>query len=120
MDCEEIRDYCLALPGTTEGFPFDEVTLVFKVMGKMYCLMNLDGETMVSLKNSPVKVARLQEEYTFVLPGYHMNKNHWMMVKTGSTPALLLRSWISESYRLVAEGLTRQKKQELLKLKGNE
>lgn len=120
MHCEEIREYCLSLPGTTEGFPFDEVTLVFKVMGKMYCMLSLEPETTVGLKNSPPKIVSLQEEFTFVLPGYHMNKNHWMMVKTNAAPEQLLREWIRESYDLVARGLSRQKKEELNKWKGNE
>ncbi len=34
MDIETIRDYCIRKKGTTEEFPFDNVTLVFKVMGK--------------------------------------------------------------------------------------
>ena len=36
MNVEEFRDYCLAKKGVTETFPFDEVTLVFKVMGKKH------------------------------------------------------------------------------------
>lgn len=34
MNLEELREYCLSLKGTTEHFPFDEVTLVIKVQGK--------------------------------------------------------------------------------------
>ncbi|MFZ5428678.1 MAG: MmcQ/YjbR family DNA-binding protein [Bacteroidota bacterium] len=115
MNTEEIRAFCLSLPGTTEGFPFDEVTLVFKVMGKMYCLMNLDGETGVNLKNTPDKIIEMQEQYPFVIPGYHMNKVHWNVVKTGMAPATLLKQWIEESYGLVVKGLTREKKEELKK-----
>jgi predicted DNA-binding protein (MmcQ/YjbR family) len=44
MNIEEIRDYCLAKPGVTEGFPFDEQTLVFKVMNKMFALSGLEGD----------------------------------------------------------------------------
>ena len=29
MLAEEIREYCLEKKGVTEGFPFDETTLVF-------------------------------------------------------------------------------------------
>ena len=44
MNIEEIRDHCLAKPGVTEGFPFDETTLVFKVMNKMFALTGLEGD----------------------------------------------------------------------------
>jgi predicted DNA-binding protein (MmcQ/YjbR family) len=118
MNCEEIREYCLSLPGTTEGFPFNEDTLVFKVMGKMFCLMNLEGETDLSLKNSPERIIGMQELYPFVLPVYHMSKVHWTIVRLAAAPDQLLRQWIRESYELVVKGLTRQKKQELNTITG--
>lgn len=108
------------MPGTTESCPFDEVTLVFKVMGKMFCLLNLDGEPGVNLKNTPEKIIEMQEMYAFVLPGYHMSKVHWNIVKTAQTPDILLKQWISESYNLVAKGLPGKLKEELKKLSVNE
>ncbi len=115
MNIEEIREYCLSLPGTTEGFPFDAVTLVFKVLGKMFCLMNLEGEPGLNLKNTPVKIAEMREEYPWVLPAYHMNKIHWYIVKTESAPCYLLKQLITESYMAVVQGLTRKQKEELKK-----
>ncbi len=115
MNVEEIREYCLSMPGTSESFPFDEVTLVFKVMGKMFCLLNLDGEPGVNLKNTPEKIIEMQEMYSFVLPGYHMNKVYWNIVKTEHAPDNLLKHWISESYILVANGLPGKHKEELKK-----
>ena len=41
MNIEELRTYCLSLKGVTEEFPFDEETLVYKVIGKMFCLTSL-------------------------------------------------------------------------------
>lgn len=41
MEAEEIRNYCLNKKGVTEGFPFDETTLVFKVGGKMFLLTQI-------------------------------------------------------------------------------
>jgi len=120
MNIEEIREYCLSLPGTTESFPFDEVTLVFKVMGKMFCLLNLEGEPGVNLKNRTDKIIEMQEKYSFVQPGYHMNKDHWNVVKTTYAPAKLLKEWITESYDLVKAGLTMKQKEELKKIVANE
>lgn len=34
MNIEELREYCISVKGASESFPFDESTLVFKVMGK--------------------------------------------------------------------------------------
>jgi predicted DNA-binding protein (MmcQ/YjbR family) len=109
MNIEEIRDYCLSKPGVTESFPFDETTLVFKVMGKMFCLTNLDGEPGLLLKNRPEIVIEMRERYSSVLPGYHMNKIHWNLVMMDfSVSDSLLKQWVDESYNLVVEGLPRK------------
>lgn len=121
MNIEEIREYCLSKPGVTECFPFDETTLVFKVMGKMFCLVNLDGETGLSLKNSPEKVIEMRERFPAVMPAWHFNKVHWNRVMVDfSVPPAQLREWIDESYELVVCGLTRKLKEELIKMNGND
>jgi len=118
MNIEEIREYCLSKPGVTECFPFDETTLVFKVMGKMFCLANLDGELGLALKNTPEKIIEMREMYSCVVPAYHFNKVHWNRVMVDySVPDDLLFSWIDESYDLVTDGLTRKLKDELQKMK---
>jgi predicted DNA-binding protein (MmcQ/YjbR family) len=114
MNIEEIREYCLGKAGVTESFPFDETTLVFKVMGKMFCLINLEGEPGLLLKNTPEKVINLQERYSFILPGYHMSKVHWIRVMVEHVVSdKLLVILIDESYILVTEGLPRKIKAEL-------
>ena len=114
MNIEKFREYCLAKKGVTESFPFDDVTLVFKVMGKMFCLVNLDGEPGLLLKNTPEKVIDLQERYTFVLPGYHMSKVHWVRVMAERVVLKnLLWNLIDESYDLVVRGLSLKIQKEL-------
>jgi predicted DNA-binding protein (MmcQ/YjbR family) len=76
MNIEEIRDYCLAKPGVTEGFPFDEVTLVFKVMNKMFALVGLEKvPPFINLKCDQERAVELREQYEDIRPGWHMNKN---------------------------------------------
>jgi predicted DNA-binding protein (MmcQ/YjbR family) len=114
MNIEEIRDYCLSKAGVTESFPFDETTLVFKVMGKIFCLINLDAEPGLLLKNTPEKVIDMRERYSCVLPGYHMNKTHWFLVMLDQSVSNdLLKQWVDESYDLVVEGLPRKIRDEL-------
>jgi predicted DNA-binding protein (MmcQ/YjbR family) len=58
-------------------FPFDEETLVFKVMGKLFLLTNInDVEISVNLKCNPELAIELREQYESVQPGYHMNKKN--------------------------------------------
>lgn len=102
MDIVELRDYCISKPNVTEGFPFDEDTLVFKVNGKMFALTNLTGDLTINLKCDPEKAIELREMYPAVEPGYHMNKQHWNTVRIdGSIPTNLIKEWIDHSYSLV-------------------
>ena len=117
MNIEELREYCISKKGVTESFPFDKVTLVFKVMNKMYALTNLDGELSINLKCDPDKVIRLREEYSSVLPGYHMNKKHWNTVMIdGSISTVLVKEWIDSSYDLVVLSLPKKLRDELKNL----
>lgn len=117
MNIETFREYCLSKKGGTEEFPFDETTLVFKVMGKMFALTDLEGEFSINLKCDPEKAIDLREKYTAVKPGYHMNKQHWNTVTDdGSVTDDLLYNWIDDSYELVIEKLPKSKKIELLNL----
>lgn len=115
MNIEDLRTYCLSLKGVEETQPFGPDNLVMKVMGKMFCLVSLDAHPLrCNLKCDPELVDALRETYTGVLPGYHMNKQHWnTIVFDGSfsdTNALL---WINNSYALVISGLTHKLKNEL-------
>ena len=47
MNIEEVREYCLSLKNTIECFPFDEVSLVFKVENKMFLLLPLDADCLL-------------------------------------------------------------------------
>ena len=117
MDIEKLREYCLKKKGVTEGFPFGEDVLVFKVMGKMFCLANLVPPLSVNLKCDPEKAIELREEYSFVRPGYHMNKKLWNTVDLdGVVNPKMLYGWIDDSYKLVVDTLTKKLKEELKSL----
>jgi len=75
MNIEEIRKYCLSKPGVTDGFPFNETALVFKVAGKIFALLDLSEESRgISLKCDPELAIELREQYAEVTPAYHFNK----------------------------------------------
>jgi predicted DNA-binding protein (MmcQ/YjbR family) len=102
-----LRDYCLALPGSVETFPFGPATSVFKVAGKMFALSRLDQNPVrVSLKCEPLLAEQLREMYPAVLPGYHLNKRHWnTVIVDGSLPEQMLKDMIEDSYDLVVSQL---------------
>ncbi|MDG1331303.1 MAG: MmcQ/YjbR family DNA-binding protein [Crocinitomicaceae bacterium] len=114
MNVESFRDYCLAKPGVTEGFPFDSNTLVFKVMGKMFALTNVDLFQTVNLKCDPEYAIELRETFQGVKPGYHMSKKHWNTVANESdVPEKLFLEMIDQSYELVVKSLTKKLRNEL-------
>ena len=114
MNIEEFREFCIGMKGVTEELPFDENTLVFKVMGKMFALTGMDNFVSVNVKCDPEKAIELREEYNAVKPGYHMNKKHWNTIEVNSDMNdQELRDWIQHSYDLVVAKLPKKTREEL-------
>ncbi|MFG2022465.1 MmcQ/YjbR family DNA-binding protein [Streptomyces sp. NPDC048825] len=110
MTSEELRTFCLSFNAVVEDFPFNPETSVFKVLGKLFALTQLDGVPLtVNLKCDPEDAIRLRSEYPgLIVPGYHMNKRHWNTVTVdGELPDRLVRELIEDSYDLVVAGLPR-------------
>ncbi|QJW89714.1 MmcQ/YjbR family DNA-binding protein [Spirosoma taeanense] len=116
MNTETLREYCIAKPGVTESFPFDEVTLVFKVGGKMFALLDTESRpTTINLKCDPERAVQLREEYAAVTAGYHMNKIHWNTVTLdGSVRSRDMQDWIDHSYELVKKSLPKVVREQLM------
>ena len=118
MNIEAFRIFCLSKAGTEECLPFDEHTLVFKVMGKMFALTSLNSETFtVNLKCDPDKALELREVHPQIIPGFHMNKKHWNTVSfEDGLINSILKEQIDHSYAMVVKGLTRKLKVALIKM----
>ncbi len=114
MNIEDFRQYCLKKKGVSEEFPFDDDTLVFKVIGKIFTLTGLAGDFRINLKCNPEKAIELREQYSCVIPGFHMNKKHWNTIIIEDCDSVdLLNQWIDDSYDLVVSGLTKKQKEKL-------
>ncbi|HTE01815.1 MAG TPA: MmcQ/YjbR family DNA-binding protein [Mucilaginibacter sp.] len=117
MNIEELRDYCLAKPGVTEGLPFGEDTLVFKVGEKLFLLTSISDSSSFNVKCDPEWGIELRERYPEVRPGYHMNKKHWNTVQTdGSLTRKQLCDMIDHSYDLVLKSLPKTIQAEIANL----
>lgn len=118
MHIEDFRNECLSKKGVTESFPFDEQTLVFKVMGKMFALCGLEHiPSQVNLKCDPDRSVELRAQYDgLIIPGYHMSKLHWNTVFIEDLPPQLVIELINHSYDLVVTGLTKKLQAELKNL----
>ncbi len=116
MDIVEFRDYCIQRPGVTEEFPFDNKTLVFKVLGKMFALCDVDNFNNTNLKCDPDWAEELRAHSSLITPGFHMNKKHWNTVVAFDFPDIgLLKKMIDHSYDLVVSKLPKVKQAELKK-----
>jgi predicted DNA-binding protein (MmcQ/YjbR family) len=111
VDLEDFREYCLTKIGATEGTPFGEDTLVFKVSGKIFALASLDEvPPRVNLKCDPERALDLRDRYEEVQPGYHMNKKHWnTVILSGRIPSAEIEQMIDHSYELVAAQLRKKR-----------
>jgi predicted DNA-binding protein (MmcQ/YjbR family) len=114
MNIESFRQYCISKKGTTEDLPFDENTLAFRVMGKIFALTDIDAFESVNLKCDPARALELRNQYQGIVPGYHMNKQHWNTVMIDSDVSdQLLCQLVDHSYDLIVNGLPRKLKAEL-------
>ncbi len=114
MNVEEVMEYCQAKKGVEATFPFDEHTLVFKVMGKMFALVGLERlPPSINLKCNPEWAEELRESYSEITPGYHMNKVHWNTVRLeGGLEVKFIQKLIDHSYELVVNSLTKKLQKE--------
>ena len=114
MQLDEILSFCLNLKGTTEHFPFDQRTLVFKVMGKMYALIDVETPDSINLKCDPERAIELRERYASVQPGYHMSKKHWNTVLLNNELSNKeIEELIVHSYDLIVASLPKKLQHEL-------
>ena len=115
MNLEQLRAWCLNKKAVEESFPFDEVTLVFKVMGKMFALTNIDVTDTLNLKCEPQKAIELRARLPdAVLPGWHMNKKHWNTIRLNAgLDDSFIKNMIDHSYELVVKSLNNKQKKEL-------
>ena len=108
---ERLREHCLSKPGTTETMPFDDRTLVFKVGGKMFCLVDLLEFGGCGMKCSPDRIPELRATYEGVTTGPYLNPKHWNSVHPepfGDVPWAEFLNLVDHSYDLVWRGLTRK------------
>jgi len=116
MEFNTFKMYCLSKKGSTETFPFDDETLVFKVGSKMFALTNInDPKLSISLKCEPSLSIDLRKEFSSVKPGYHLNKTHWNTVDVDGSITDDKIFWLIDlSYDLVFKGLKKEEKDKIL------
>lgn len=113
MDIEQVREYALSLFGVTEGQPFGDDVVTFRVEGKIFLCLWLGGSRLgmkgenprFACKLAPERNEALREQYAAVTPAFHWNKKHWSDVYYGQLAAETVTAWIKESYELIVSKL---------------
>lgn len=115
MTYQSLEKYLLSFPGSSLSFPFDNETPVFKVGGKMFALVSIESSPLsINLKCDPDDAQVLRSQFKEIIPGYHMNKEHWNTVLVGSgLEDGLVKKLISDSFTLVIKSLSKAKQKEL-------
>ena len=103
---EEVVKFCKTLPGAYEDYPFhDDRWAVMRCRDtkKSFALIyEKDGHIWVNVKCSPEWIEFWRNAWDSVVPGFHMNKNHWnSLILDGSIPDKDIKRMIAESYDLV-------------------
>ncbi len=109
MNIEQLRHHCLSLPHVTEGMPFGESYIVYKVVDRIFAILMPDGGApRLSLKCDPDWAEELRASYTAIIPGYHLNKKHWnTLLLEEHLPPTLLTKLIRHSWNEAAAKLTK-------------
>ncbi len=104
MDHKTVEDYVLSMPNSRLDYPFGESVAVYKIEDKMFALIREGKEPVqISLKCDPKLSEVLRAKYDTVMPGYHLNKQHWnTIVLSGQMPWTEVQDLIRHSYQLVS------------------
>ena len=99
MDILDFREYVLSLYDVEETTPFDDSTLVYKVAGKWFVVVDMDDFTHIVIHHSPEVGESLRDKYPQITPAWHFNKRFWSSVRVdGDLPERVIRELIYDSY----------------------
>lgn len=112
MTFDEIAQYCMMKPHAEETYPFDEVTMVMKIGGKMFALLDCESMETINLKHDPELIPELIANHEGIAPGYHMSKKHWITLNFRHVELkdAEIMTLIDRSYDLVKSSLPKKMK----------
>lgn len=121
MNVEEFRTYCLSFKGVHDKMPFEKATseydrnlLVFYVLDKWFCFVNIDVFDFCNIKCDTEQIEELQDRYEGIKSGYHMNKKHWISVYFDKDVSdKTIKDLVRQSYEIVVSALPKQERETL-------
>lgn len=116
MDIEEFRNYCISLEGVTEKTPFGKFAarydsiLVFYILDHMFCLVDMDNFTSVTVKSTPDEIEEIRMNHSSVSDPLNLSLRYWIQLNfNGDIPDRKIYSLVKRSYDIVKTKYTKKK-----------
>ena len=97
------------MPLVTEDFPFDERTLAFRVLGRIFACLDMERPEWITTKCDAERAIELRERHSEIEPAWHWNKKYWNQVRLdGMLDDEFVKSLIRHSYHEVVKKMKKQ------------
>jgi predicted DNA-binding protein (MmcQ/YjbR family) len=108
MDIDWVREYCLALPHTTERVQWGD-DLVFKIGEKMYAVVALEpGDHWLAFKCTPEEFSALVER-PGIVPAPYLARAQWVALETyDALPTGDIKRLLRQAYSLIFAKLSKR------------
>ena len=113
MNIEQLREFCLSLPKTTEDMAFGDDYLLIRVCNRIFACIGLTKTGYFVVKCDPELAIELRERHAEILPAWHWNKKYWNQVHYDRLSDAMICDLISRSFNLVVSKLSRKTKMAL-------
>lgn len=108
MNIEEFRIFCLSFADTAEKMPFGKFAarydslLVFYVLGHMFCIIDIDDFTYISIPATAEEISRLQDSHSDIGKPINRAMRNWITLPVnGSISYDELHDLVREAYNLI-------------------
>ncbi|MDE5971416.1 MAG: MmcQ/YjbR family DNA-binding protein [Muribaculaceae bacterium] len=117
MNIEEFREYCLSMEGVTEKTPFGKFArrydsiLVFYVLDHMFCFVDMDDFTSVTVKSTPEEISEIRMAHSSVGDPLNRSLRHWIRLDlNGDIPEREVLKFVDRAYEIVRAGYAGKRK----------
>ena len=117
MNIEEFRDFCMSMDGVTEKTPFGkfarryESILVFYILDHMFCLVDINDFTSVTVKSTPEEIDEIRMTHSSVGDPLNKSLRNWIQLNlNGDIPDSDIYRCVRRAYDIVKVQYTKKSK----------
>lgn len=108
MDLVEFRDFCLSFDGVVEKTPFGkfakryESLLVFYISGHMFCIIDIDDFSSVTIRADKEQIEVLKDKYQSVSDPMNSGLRYWIQITlNGDMSDSMIFRLVEDSYEII-------------------